>query len=302
MTFRYVSVSTHDSSSLNLLEWSGNGPPCLLVHGFADAASIWHDFALRIAARFRTLAMDLRGHGLSDWDAAGTYDKHLLLADLLRVVDSLGSESAILIGHSLGGELAIQVAATAPSRIGALVLVDVGPDASKSGVDGIWRDYLDMPRRYRALEDYTGWLADRRPLASRTLLHVLASHNLRQLDAGGFELRLDPALRALAPSDKSAEESGKYTDRKLWQALQRVACPTLLVRGVGSSVLSRDTARSMISNMDGRCLLTEVDMAGHSTMIDNPGGFHAAVAPFIEAHRLLDKQAGPQLTELPRYR
>jgi pimeloyl-ACP methyl ester carboxylesterase len=69
-----VKIRVANRASLHVLEWSRQAFPCVFVHGFGDAACVWHQLATRLEPRFRTLAIDLRGQGNSDWDPEGRYD------------------------------------------------------------------------------------------------------------------------------------------------------------------------------------------------------------------------------------
>ena len=94
-----------DGLTLHLLEWSRDGVPLLLVHGFGNEAHIWDDFAPTVAEYYRVLAVDLRGHGDSDHHPEGKYDYDAHVADLEALIDGLGFERLVLIGHSLGGRV-----------------------------------------------------------------------------------------------------------------------------------------------------------------------------------------------------
>jgi len=98
-------VAGADGITLNLLEWSSDGIPLLFLHGFGNEAHIWDDFAPVVAPHYRTLAMDHRGHGDSDWDAEGRYEHDAMVDDVETALDALGIERFVLVGHSLGGQL-----------------------------------------------------------------------------------------------------------------------------------------------------------------------------------------------------
>lgn len=101
-------------------------PPVLLIHGLASAAAIWDLVAPRLAEKGRQVyALDQRGHGESDKPATG-YDFATIVADDRAVIDALALPQAIVVGHSWGGAVALNLAATYPDRVAALVLVDGG--------------------------------------------------------------------------------------------------------------------------------------------------------------------------------
>lgn len=98
-------------------------PPMVLLHALGESAADWEDVAPVFAEHWRVYAPDLRGHGRSDWP--GEYSLELMCADVAGLVDALGLGAVDLIGHSMGGAVAWQLAAERPRRIGRLTLEDV---------------------------------------------------------------------------------------------------------------------------------------------------------------------------------
>ena len=93
----------------------------MLLHGFGDNSSVWGHLAPQIMSRFRVVAIDLRGHGNSDWDPQTHYNTETLTADLADVIGSFGFERTILIGHSWGAAIASRFAAAQPATVAGLV-------------------------------------------------------------------------------------------------------------------------------------------------------------------------------------
>ncbi|MDP8924487.1 MAG: alpha/beta hydrolase, partial [Chloroflexota bacterium] len=116
---------------LRVREWLGDGtlaphgPPVVLVHGLASNARIWDAVAPRLAGRFRVVAYDQRGHGLSDKPDGG-YGFAETSADLRGLLGALDFVRPVLVGHSWGGNVVLDYAARYPDEVAALVLVDGG--------------------------------------------------------------------------------------------------------------------------------------------------------------------------------
>ncbi len=106
-------------------DWGGKGAPMVLLHGLASQSHIFDWVAPRLAEHFRVVALDQRGHGESGKPNAG-YDFEHIVADLLAFLDALKFKRAILLGHSWGGNVALQFAAMHPTRAAALILLDGG--------------------------------------------------------------------------------------------------------------------------------------------------------------------------------
>lgn len=116
-----------DGISLVSRVWScprPNGPAVVLLHGTGATAEDWDLVAAGLSDRRTVLAVDLRGHGRSDWP--GTYSIQLLAQDVSAMLDRLDAGPVDLVGHSLGGLVACKVAAAAPRQVHRLVLEDVG--------------------------------------------------------------------------------------------------------------------------------------------------------------------------------
>ena len=148
--YRYAMVEGH-----RVRYWeAGSGPPVLLIHGLGNSALTWRNSIDALAHRFRVLAIDLPGHGLSDMPRI-----RYRLPEAVRLVtqfmDALGEESAHLVGNSMGGVIALEVALTHPERVRRLVLVDsVGLGKEIAGflrlgsVPGVG-EYFERPNRRR---------------------------------------------------------------------------------------------------------------------------------------------------------
>jgi 3-oxoadipate enol-lactonase len=100
-------------------------PPMVLLHALGERGADWAPVTARFAERFRVFALDLRGHGGSDWP--GTYSFQLMCDDVLGVLDQLGLGQVTLVGHSMGGAVAYLVAMQRPERVERLIVEDASP-------------------------------------------------------------------------------------------------------------------------------------------------------------------------------
>ena len=273
---------------LHLLEWSSEGVPLLLLHGFGNEAHIWDDFAPAVAPHYRTVALDHRGHGDSAWatDVSG-YDLERMVDDVEAVTEALGIERLVLVGHSLGGRVATLFAGRHPERIAGLVLVDIGPELDPRGIMRIRQETeQSVDPSFANLEEYARLLSLHYPAAKPHAIQRMARHSARQQDDGRWVLKMDPSLRGgmAGPDDPEAAAAREERIVQLqWDALRALPCPALVVRGAASDVFAPDTADRMADEVLQSGRLAVVPQAGHSVMTDNPEGFRDAVSEFVLA-------------------
>jgi pimeloyl-ACP methyl ester carboxylesterase len=278
---RTVAASDSRHISLSITEWSRRGLPLVMIHGLGDASCIWNYLAIRAAQQFRVAAIDLRGHGDSDWDPEAKYGTETFASDLTKAVAALGFERMILIGHSLGADVAIRFAADQPSRVAALIIVDFGPELQKEGIDEVLRNFAGSPHSFASVEDYAEWLVERRPLADPTVLRQFARECLRRSGENGWTPKADAALATSSEISRFFPSNGRYSNPDLWPMLARIRCPTLVIRGSASGVLPLDVANRMVESALWNSQLATVAAAGHAVMIDNPAEFSASVIRFL---------------------
>lgn len=121
---------------LAVREWQGEGPSILLLHGLASSSHIWDLVAPRLAPRFRVVAYDQRGHGLSGKPSSG-YGFDRLIADAVAVIRTLELECPEVVGHSWGANVALQLAVDRPLLVSSGVLIDGGFLSIRDRMD--WR-------------------------------------------------------------------------------------------------------------------------------------------------------------------
>ncbi len=270
---------------LHLLEWSRDGVPMLLLHGFGNEAHIWDDFAPEVAPHYRTLALDHRGHGRSEWDPEGRYEIDPFVDDVEAVCEALSIERVVLVAHSLGGRVATLFAGRHPGRLAGLVLVDIGPEVDPRGSLRIRQDVeTNLSPVFASRDEYARALSLSYPAATPEALRRMAEHGVRERADGGFELVMDPALRGITAGragEADAEAQERALVERMWDALAALPCPALVVRGAASDILSPEVADRMVDEVIPNARLAVVPQAGHSVMTDNPRGFNEAVCAFV---------------------
>jgi esterase len=258
---------------LHYLDWGTNGKPAMvLLHGFAVTAHAWDFFSLTARADFHVYALDHRGHGDSEWAPDGNYRRDQYVADLTAFVAALHVDSLVLIGHSLGGGVALLAARQLAPRMRALVIVDstLAPRRSPNTIS----QFIEESDTFPSLEEFADYAIRLNPRRTKAGLLRSLPHNARQLPDGHWTWKYDPLLRdpnqPRTPPDFAA----------MWSALSTAPCPVLYVRAGESSHLADEFVPALASLAPCVRLVT-VPHAGHSVMGDNPVAFTAAVRRFL---------------------
>jgi len=256
------------------LEWgSPRKPLVVLLHGGLQTGHSWDEVSRALAGEYHILALDQRGHGDSDWAPDGDYSVEAHLRDIHGFVEGLGLKPFILMGLSMGGRNAISYTATHPDRVRALVIVDIGPETMREGRQNI-RRFTSETEELDSFDAFVERAHKFNPRRSLENLRERLRWNLKQLPSGKWTWRYDKRFR-------TDEFEGARQRVDLWPYVRRIQCPTILVRGAESDVLSGDAAKKVVDTIPA-CQYAVVEKAGHTVMGDNPEGFLAAVRPFLE--------------------
>jgi pimeloyl-ACP methyl ester carboxylesterase len=254
------------------LDWGTEGkPPFVLLHGGAQTAHSWDDFAPGVRTDYHVYALDQRGHGDSDWAPDGDYSRHTQCEDIAAWVATLKLPPFILAGLSMGGINAITCTARYPEQVRALIVIDVGPEIETRGRENIQNfTRIDELDSFEAFIERAHHFNPRRSLAN---LRQRLSHNLKQLPSGKWTWKFDQQRLTTGIRSGLGPEG-------LWEDVRKIRCPTLIVRGGESDILSPAAAERLQAAIPNS-RLTIVPGAGHSVMGDNPEGFAAVVQEFL---------------------
>jgi esterase len=257
------------------VEWGApDAPPLLCLHGITQTAHSWDEVAAELSSTHRVLCFDQRGHGDSDWAPDGDYARQTQAADLDAITDALGVSGFILAGMSMGGINAITFTARHPQKVQALIIVDVSPEIQMQGVENI-RNFIQAADELDSFEAFVERAHQFNPRRSLDNIRSRLSHNLKQLPSGRWTWKYDKALRS--------PERGFHASAllNLWDDVHAIRCPTLIIKGGESDILSAESAGKLQAAIP-RSRVAVVPGAGHSVMGDNPAAFVAAARTFLE--------------------
>lgn len=270
---------TINGLKLHCLEWGDQSQAkVVMLHGFNNCAATWIPLARKLAGDRHVLALDQRGHGESQWADLGLYGHEYLEGDLTVFIEALSIRRLSIIGHSMGGLVALSYAATHPEKLDRLVIEDIGPQMSKRAEPRQARMMAMKKDVYPSLEEVVRYLETVDPLARRELLRQEAAYLTRPLPGNGFTWKQHHMFR-----DSRQPRLAKPTPvrtKKQWQVVKRVTCPTLLLRGEESDILDDEVARAMVAAMP-RAEMVTIEGAGHYVHRDNPERFEKEVLRFL---------------------
>jgi pimeloyl-[acyl-carrier protein] methyl ester esterase len=244
----------------------------VLVHGWSFGSSVFAEEAAALSPTRRVVSPDLRGHGRSS--APGPFGLADLAGDLARLVEHLALERAVIVGWSLGAQVALAALPRARRRLAGLVLVSATPrfTAGDDWAHGLPAQSVEvLAHRVRR---------DARRAALRFDEGMLAPG---ELDAAG-RARLERARAAAPPPEAAAALAGLaiLAGEDLRGLLPSVDLPVLVVHGELDPICPAAASRALASSVPGA---RHVELAGkgHAPFLSAPDSFHAALASFLEA-------------------
>ena len=250
---------------------AGSGPAVVLIHGWALSLREWDDQIAALARRYRVVAFDRRGYGRSSGSADPSADP----GDVRALLDTLHIQSAVLVGHSAGADVAIRFAAAMPERVEALVLYGGGepdsfpvpmhpgpsfaaakPFARKFGVDSLMRFVRSLPQFHPG---------PRRSAA--------------------VAARLDTMIAAYTGTDllEDHPESGAFP-RPRCDAMRQWPTPTLFISGEQEGARWLEVSDSLARWMPAARKVL-ISGGGHGVHFDEPERFNGALLTFLRATR-----------------
>ncbi|MCQ4042118.1 alpha/beta hydrolase [Streptomyces rubrisoli] len=251
-----------DGRRLSYLDFGGPGRPLLALHGHFCEGRTFTRLARQLAPEWRVIAPDQRGHGHSDRPISGEgeqpdYSRSGYLQDAAALLDRLDLGPAVVLGHSLGGVNAYQLAAAYPHLVSALVIEDIG-----AVVDDDLSFCLVWPSRAPSRDALVERLGD----AARYL-----TDSIREFpDGWGLAFR---------PTDMVASHQQVIGDH--WADWLATDCPALLVHGTSSDTLDAEHAKEMAARRPNTRLVRLP--TGHTVHQSDPTGFALAVGEFLNS-------------------
>ncbi len=280
-----LDVAIHDSTPprevyfsradcwLHGFDWGGAGLPVLLLHGERLSARTWDFVCLGLRDEVRLVALDLRGHGDSDW--SDDYRIDAMAADVIAAADHLGFARFGLVGMSLGGVVAARAACWWPDRVSRLALIEIAPGLAFGSARGMRR----FMRRLAPVDDLDAVVQAAiriDPHVRRATVAYRVNTLFRPTGEGCWVPKADPLAPAFATVVAGVD-----------RLPTPLVVPTLLVRGARSTVLSQATAQHLACRISHANLAVVPD-AGHYVQEDNPAALTTALRGFLSDASTID--------------
>ncbi|WP_422034019.1 alpha/beta fold hydrolase [Reyranella sp.] len=257
--------------TLNVRE-IGNGPVAIFLHGITSNSAVWDPQLLALKDTLRCVAVDQRGHGLSDKPEAG-YDAKDFAADLVALIKVLNAGPAFIIGHSLGARNAVEAAVMAPDLVRGVVAIDFTPYIETEVLDQLSARVNGGDRLFASQQDIEEYLQNRYPLMPPEAVSLRAASAYRTVE-GGF--------RPLA-SPQAMAQTAEGLRGDLVPTFKSVSRPILIVRGALSKLVSA-TALEKTRALRPDLPVLVVDNVDHYVNEEAPEVMTTAIRDFTSRH------------------
>lgn len=273
-----IAPDTLVEGGIRKLRWRGTpfpGQVLVFLHGLGDGADVWRPVvAAWPEGPITAIALDFPGHGGSEFLPASAYTIANMAKWLADAMALEGIRNPILIGHSMGGRVALEAAYAGYVQPGHVVIVDVSPDAiEREELDATIERHLEMLATGASnMRSFVQKVGANLPLSDRDVLKDIVPALVAAGSSGedlGPRLRLDPEIKRLLNGPN--EVNG-------WAALEALGCPGTIIRGAFSSALDAATARKMSQRLRKPAGNLTVPKAGHAIAFEQPQALAQAIA------------------------
>lgn len=272
-TVRREAVDLGDGRRLSGLVWGDAPPELVFLHGGAQNAHTWDTVALALGRPL--LALDLPGHGHSDGGRSGSANADANAPDVATAVGVLAPEARAVVGMSLGGMTTLTLAAHSPELVSSVVLVDITPGVTAEKAAAI-AAFVNGPESFDSFDDLLARTIEHNPTRTEASLRRGILHNALQRDDGSWVWRY-----ARFRADEPASGSDFPTFGNLWDVIENLDVPVMLVRGMRSQSVVDDADEAELVRRCPTARIERLADAGHSVQGDTPVELAALIDSFV---------------------
>ncbi|MEO1889644.1 MAG: alpha/beta fold hydrolase [Cycloclasticus sp.] len=254
--------------ALNFTEQGDAGEPLIILHGLFGSGRNWQGVAKLLADRYCVYPLDLRNHGSSTH--ADVMDYPSMSADVASFMNQQGLPEATILGHSMGGKVAMQLAMSEPDKVSRLIVVDIAPVTYKHNFDDVLGGLHHVPLdKITSRKEADRYLAEKIDVLS---LRQFLLQNLVLSKAGGFEWRVN-----LASIEKNMSAIMGFPVSETPQCFDK---KTLFINGEKSTYLA-PRYRTSVAEIFPAAEFETVPKAGHWPHIESPSAFMEILNKFL---------------------
>lgn len=255
---------------IHYVDWGGETkPPLILIHGLDRVARTFDHVVPHFTSRFHVIAVDMRGHGDSDWDPQARYVVEDHVGDLEGVVSQLGLRNITLWGNSTGGRVVQVFAGKHPDLVARAIAEDVGPERPQQISDSYAR---------RVKQEDQGWASEEELFATLMKGAGASEAVIRPYIRYGTKRRADGRL--VWKRDPNLVKGFVATD--LWQHVRNITAPILYLLGGRSTIVPQETQEKLKATLQ-RVTISTLPGVGHYPSDEKPAEFLAIVDQFLSA-------------------
>jgi esterase len=270
---RFITVN---GLRIHYLDWGNESKtPFIMLHGISRTAHTFDHVARRYQKDYHVIAIDMRGHGESQWDPKAQYLVEDYVKAIEAIVQQLKLKNIVMIGNSTGGRVVQVLAGLHPELVSRIVVEDVGPERPASIASG----FAQRVQQERA-ED-TSWASEdelfaqtkkQNPQVGDEVLRSYVKSAVKRRADGRFVWKRDPQL------------SKGFVVTELWQYIGKIKCPTIYILGGKSTIVPAETQERLKQTIPGVEIVT-VAGAGHYPNWDKPAETFAILDRFLAGNR-----------------
>jgi len=233
---RFITVN---GLRLHYLDWgSGDKPPFIMLHGISRVAHQFDHIAPYFTANYHVIAIDMRGHGDSDWSPEGAYIVEDYVKDIEAFVAQLDLRAVTLLGNSTGGRVVQVYAGLHPERVSRLIVEDVGPERTNEIASAFTRQVENEKDGWASEDELVAFLKKGNTKTPEAILRSyahFASKRRRSTDGDADRIvwKRDPNL------------AKGFVPTELWRFVSRIKCPTIYILGGASRIVPPETQQKL---------------------------------------------------------
>jgi esterase len=257
---------------IHYLDWgSPDKPPFIMLHGISRVAHQFDHIASKFAGDYHVMAIDMRGHGDSEWSPEGAYLVEDYVKDLEAFVAKLDLQGLTLLGNSTGGRVVQVYAGLHPDRLARLIVEDVGPERTNDIASAFSRQLKNEENGWASEDDLVAFLQKSNAKTPEPILRSYAHFASKRSNDGRIIWKRDPNL------------AKGFVPTELWRFVDQIKCPTIYILGGASRIVPLETQQKLKATLPNVQIVVMPGL-GHYPDQEATPAFMEIVQAFLAEH------------------